>query len=132
MKCLKMFLFACMMQVMIVSLAYADQHEKIEKIAQHMHALAPLCTKLASGEMAVKRQQFLNEHKNATAADLVEAIQKKINGKDIIEVLRSLDGPVCRECTKTMVADYDLGCDAIDWWLGGTSIQWAMQLGLLE
>jgi len=126
MKCQKIFFFVFALQAMILPLCYANQNEVVEKIARQMHTSARDCEKLSSDEMAHRRLQFLNENKDATAAELVKAIEMKIDGQDIMTLFRSLNGRVCEKCTAKMKSDYDLGRFAVNWYLGNTLIAEAM------
>lgn len=116
----------------VIALLPVKDRNTIEKIAHEMHTLASQCKKMSLDEMKVQRLQFLHNNKNATAADLVNAIEMKIDGYDIITLLRSSDAEVCQKCADIITADYELGRDAVDWWCGGITLARAMQLGVLK
>ena len=111
-------------------------HNTIEIIAHEIHAIAPQCKTRSITEMKAQRLQFLQKYKNATAKDLFKALTLKIDGYDIISLLRSYDGEVCEECADIIAGDYELADDVVNWWGGNVTgeitLERAMQLGVLK
>lgn len=105
--------------------------DKVTDIAQQMFYIAPDCQKLSSEEMKARRLQFLNSNKDATINDLVKAIEIKIDGQDIIELLDSFNCDVCTEYADSVRSDHSRGSRAIKRNFGDTSIETVMYWRLL-
>lgn len=134
MKNIAIILFPMIIQATIL---FSESDQKtIEIIAHEIHAIAPQCKTNSIAAMKNQRLQFLQKHKNATAKDLFKALTMKIEGHDILTLLRSYDGDVCQECADIIAGDYELANDVVNWWggdiTGEITLARAMQLGVLK
>lgn len=121
--------------LIIQKVFFTSQHDSSDKaviIAQEIRTIASDCHKLSAEEMKVQRLQFLKNNKSATISDLVNAIETKINGKDVITFLNSLNGAVCKEYADSIKKDYEKGKKAIENNYGGTSLETVMYWRLIE
>lgn len=108
-----------------------DNGDKVVTIAREMRDIASHCQTLSSEEMKAKRLQFLKNNKSATIENLIEAIETKIEGKDIIAFLDSFNCDVCKEYADSIKTDHERGNRAIKNNFGGTSIETVMYWRLL-
>ena len=106
---------------------------RILNIAQQMRDLAPQCQYLSSEEMRKVRREFLENNKNATVEDLVNAIDRPIDGDNIIDYFRSF-GPysVCEEHTQLLQDDKRRGERGIYVGKGKTTIDTLLYWRLLS
>lgn len=108
-----------------------DNENNVIKIAREMRDVASCCQTLSSEEMKAKRLQFLKNNKLATIEDLINAIETKIDGQDIVTFLDSFKCDVCKEYAQSIKTDYERGNRAIKNNFGGTSIETVMYWRLL-
>jgi hypothetical protein len=122
------------MAIMQVFMAlHADKNEdKAEELAQEMHTIASRCKKESLEQMMEERSRLLTRNENETVTVFVDAVERKIDGYDIIAYLRSFNTEVCTQCAGVMIADHELGRDAMWWKLGGQKIKTAKRIGVLK
>jgi hypothetical protein len=119
-----------MVQLGVFSFSLEDGDKAI-KIAQEMRDLAPSCTLLSSQEVKQKRLNFLNNNKDATITDLIQAIDMEIDGQTIVTLLKSFKCDVCDEYAKSVESDHSRGLRAMNRGFGDTSIETVMYWRLL-
>lgn len=114
-----------------VFLPQHDNGDNVIKIAREMREVASCCQALSSEEVITKRLQFLKNNKSATIDDLMQAVETKIDGKDILTYLDSFNCDVCKEYAESIKIDYEKGKRAIQNNFGSTSIETVMYWRLL-
>lgn len=104
---------------------------KVKKIAHQMSVIGPECRYLSSKEMKKRRLLFLNNNKDATIAELVQAIDMPVNGHDIVTLLKSFQCKVCNEYAASIAHDRSRGVWALEHGKGETTVETLLWWGFL-
>ena len=87
-----------------------QQDPRVMDIARQMHTLAPQCTYFSSEEMRKVRIKFLEENRDASLEQLLDALDMPFEDhEDIISYFRSLGGAVCNEHAGLLTDDKGRG-----------------------
>ena len=113
-------------------LCHAITDEKAQTIAQEMHRFGKRCQNESFEKMKELRLQFLNNNSAERVDMLIAAMHTPTDGKDIITMLREVDGHVCHQCADLITQDKELGEWAIRTYLGWLTIGMAMATGQLS
>jgi hypothetical protein len=124
-----MTLFLSLLQCTFIS--SRDVGIKVKEIAQEMRVIGLECHTFTSAEMKQKRLQFLNNNKDASIEDLIQAIEMEIDKQNIIALLKIFDSVVCKEYIASIQRDYDRGIWAIDNGYGYMKIERLLYWGML-
>jgi hypothetical protein len=120
-----------MLKMGVFSPRQHNTNDKVVKIAREMRDVALCCRMLSSEEMKAKRLQLLENNKDATIEELIKAIEIKIDGYDIISLLKSLKCDVCDEYAASVEVDHGRGLLAINKGFGDTLMETVIYWRLL-
>ena len=81
--------------------------------------------------MKERRLAFLNDNKDATIEELIQAIEMQLDGQDIITLLKSFKCDVCDEYAASIVSDHSRGDWAIKNGKGNTTVKTLLWWGFL-